>query len=140
MKSGKAQILLVEDDPMIAEMLAGFFESSNLILVHAANSGEAFQHVRDQSTDLVLLDLGLPGLDGFQFLREIKATPATRDIPVIVVSGRSSPAEKVRGLELGAADYLTKPFDGLERRAPDPECIGRQTPTGRTQATKPSAD
>lgn len=117
MKSGPAQILLVEDDPMIADMLAGFFEASNLTLTHANNSGEALGRVSHGQTDLVLLDLGLPGLDGFQFLREIKANAQTRDIPVIVVSGRSSPAEKVRGLELGAADYLTKPFDGLELRA-----------------------
>ena len=124
MKSGTAQILLVEDDPMIADMLAGFFASSNLTLVHATNSGEALQRVRDQNTDLVLLDLGLPGLDGFQFLREIKATATTRDIPVIVLSGRSSPTEKVRGLELGAADYLTKPFDGLELRARIQSALG----------------
>lgn len=116
MKSVAAQILLVEDDPMIAEMLVGYFESTNLKLTHAANSGEALSRVRQLAVDLVLLDVGLPGLDGFQFLRELKAAPQTCDIPVIVLSGRSSPAEKIRGLELGAMDYQTKPFDALELR------------------------
>src|SRR6478735_1108406 len=117
MMSGTAQILLVEDDPAIAATLAKFFASSNLVLGHAANSAEALQRLSDQSPDLVLLDLGLPGLDGFQFLREIKAAPQTHDIPVIVLSGRNDPAEKVRGLEIGAMDYQTKHFDGRELRA-----------------------
>src|SRR6478736_8711805 len=117
MMSGTAQILLVEDDPAIAATLAKFFASSNLVLGRAENSAEALQRLRDQIPDLVLLDLGLPGLDGFQFLREIKTAPQTRDIPVIVLSGRNDPAEKVRGLDLGAVDYQTKPFDGLELRA-----------------------
>jgi CheY-like chemotaxis protein/HPt (histidine-containing phosphotransfer) domain-containing protein len=116
MNSVTAQILLVEDDPMIAEMLAGFFESTTLRLTHASNSGEALARANQHPIDLVLLDLGLPGLDGFQFLRELKSTPQTRDIPVIVLSGRSSPAEKIRGLELGAMDYQTKPFDPVELR------------------------
>ncbi len=102
---------------MIAEMLAGFFEPTNLALKHATNSAEALCLVADRPIDLVLLDLGLPGLDGFQFLREIKSSAKTSDIPVIVLSGRSSSAEKVRGLELGAADYQTKPFDAMELRA-----------------------
>ena len=116
MNSVAAQILLVEDDPMIAEMLDGFFQPTNLTLIHATNSAEALCLVNDKTIDLVLLDLGLPGLDGFQFLREIKLSPKTSDIPVIVLSGRSNPAEKVRGLELGAFDYQTKPFDPTELR------------------------
>ena len=101
---------------MIAEMLAGFFESTTLTLAHATNSGEALSRASQQPIDLILLDLGLPGLDGFQFLREIKSSPQTSDIPVIVLSGRSSAAEKIRGLELGAVDYQTKPFDPVELR------------------------
>jgi CheY-like chemotaxis protein len=116
MKSDQAQILLVEDDPQIADMLAGFFESTAVTLKHTTNSGEALHHVAHQPTDLILLDLGLPGLDGFQFLRELKATPQTQHIPVIVLSGRSGASERVRGLELGATDYLVKPFDGAELR------------------------
>ncbi len=116
MNSVAAQILLVEDDPMIADLLASFFQPTQLKLVHATNSAEALCLVNNQPIDLVLLDLGLPGLDGFQFLREIKIAPATSDIPVIVLSGRSNPVEKVRGLELGALDYQTKPFDAMELR------------------------
>jgi CheY-like chemotaxis protein len=114
MYSVAAQILLVEDDPLIVEMLTGFFQPTQLKLVHATNSTEALGCVNDQPIDLVLLDLGLPGLDGFQFLREVKISPQTSDIPVIVLSGHNSSVEKIRGLELGAVDYQTKPFDPLE--------------------------
>lgn len=114
MNSATAQILLVEDDQMIAEMLDGFFQQSKLKLIHAPNSGEALSVARRQPIGLVLLDLGLPGLDGFQLLREFKASTQTKDVPVIVLSGRSSAAEKVRALELGALDYQTKPFDPVE--------------------------
>jgi len=116
MNSVAAQVLLVEDDPMIVEMLEGFFQPTRLTLSHATNSAEALCLVNDKPVDLVLLDLGLPGLDGFQFLREIKISPKTSDIPVIVLSGRSDTVEKVRGLELGAFDYQTKPFDATELR------------------------
>jgi CheY-like chemotaxis protein len=116
MYSVAAQILLVEDDPLIVEVLTSFFASTPLNLVHAANSTEALNCVNDQSIDLVLLDLGLPGLDGFQFLREVKISPKTSDIPVIVLSGHNSPVEKIRGFELGAVDYQTKPFDAMELR------------------------
>jgi CheY-like chemotaxis protein len=117
MYSVAAQILLVEDDPLIVEMLTGFFQPTQLKLVHATNSTEALGCVNDQPIDLVLLDLGLPGLDGFQFLREVKISPQTSDIPVIVLSGHNSSVEKIRGLELGAVDYQTKPFDPMELRA-----------------------
>lgn len=116
MNSETAQILLVEDDFVIAEMLAEAFAPTPLKLTHTTNSGEALARLVETPIDLVLLDLGLPGLDGFQFLREIKASAQTRDIPVIVLSGRNSPAEKVRGLELGAVDFQTKPFDADELR------------------------
>ncbi len=114
MNSDAAQVLLVEDDLMIADMLAGYFEAAQLKLTHANNSSEALSHLNNRPVDIVLLDVGLPGLDGFQFLRAMKAAPKTAEVPVIMLSGRSSAEEKTRGLELGAVDYLTKPFDAAE--------------------------
>ncbi|KAB2653828.1 MAG: response regulator [Verrucomicrobia bacterium] len=117
MNSVAAKILLVEDDPTMAEMLGEFFRSANTTLTHAHNCSEALSYFREQTADLVLLDLGLPGLNGLQLLTELKSSPRTSDIPVVILSGRSSPPEIVRGLELGARDYVTKPFDGVELRA-----------------------
>ena len=116
MNSVEANILLVEDDPTMAEMLSDFFRAANINLTHAPNASEALSFFRDKTADLVLMDLGLPGLNGLQLLNELKSSPATRDIPVVILSGRSTPAEVVRGLELGACDYVTKPFDGVELR------------------------
>jgi diguanylate cyclase (GGDEF)-like protein len=77
-----------------------------------AQDGEAgLQIVMFEHPDLILLDLILPGLDGYQVCRLIKQETATKDIPVIMLTSKASPADKVRGLEMGAADYLTKPFD-----------------------------
>ena len=117
MMSDIAHILLVEDDSRIADMLGEFFGSSNLRLVHALNADAALQHLSDNNPDLILLDLGLPGLNGSDFLRQLKDIPKTKDVPVIILSGRSGTAEKISGLELGAADYLTKPCDIFELKA-----------------------
>ncbi len=67
--------------------------------------------------DLILLDVDLPGLNGFQICAKLKADPATADIPIVFLTGASSTEEKLRGLELGAADYVIKPFDPAELRA-----------------------
>ena len=117
MNSVAVKILLVEDDPTMAEMLGEFFRSANTTLTHAHNSSEALTYFREQTADLVLLDLGLPGLNGLQLLAELKSSPRTSEIPVVILSGRSTPPDIVRGLELGARDYVTKPFDGVELRA-----------------------
>ena len=101
----------------MAEMLGEFLRSANTTLTHAHNSSEALTYFRKHTADLVLLDLGLPGLNGLQLLTELKSSPRTSEIPVVILSGRSTPPEIVRGLELGARDYVTKPFDGVELRA-----------------------
>jgi CheY-like chemotaxis protein/HPt (histidine-containing phosphotransfer) domain-containing protein len=116
MNSVAANILLVEDDPTMAEMLGEFFKAANISLTHAPNASEALTYFRNNSADLILMDLGLPGLNGLQLLSELKSSAVTRHIPVVILSGRSTPAEVVRGLELGACDYVTKPFDGVELR------------------------
>jgi signal transduction histidine kinase len=133
MYSVAAQILLVEDDPLIVEVLTSFFASTPLNLVHAANSTEALNCVNDQSIDLVLLDLGLPGLDGFQFLREVKISPPK---PATFPSSSSAAAavrwKKSAAFELGAVDYLTKPFDGDGTPRPRicAKCPARQASNG----------
>ena len=74
--------------------------------------------VREQPFDLMLLDLGLPGMNGFELLRQLKENPLDRPIPVIVLTAWNSTTDKLRGFELGAVDYLTKPFEAAELRAP----------------------
>ncbi len=112
-----SQVLLVEDDPKMPEVLAGLLQEANITLTHAATGAEALRLVKDTHVDLVLLDLGLPDLNGFELLQRLKQAPETQSIPVIVLTAWNSTKDKLRGFELGAADYLTKPFEAAELRA-----------------------
>ena len=112
-----SQVLFVEDDPKMPEVLAGFLQEANITLVHAGDAAAALQLVRDTPIDLVLLDLGLPDMNGFDLLRQLKEAPETQAIPVIVLTAWNSKPDKLRGFELGANDYVTKPFEAAELRA-----------------------
>ncbi|MFC1467587.1 response regulator [Verrucomicrobiota bacterium] len=103
-------ILAVEDEEDIRELLE-FNLSRHGFDVATAESGEdALELINKNRPDLVLLDLMLPGLDGFEICRRIKSRDATKDIPVIMLTARGEEADVVTGLELGADDYMTKPF------------------------------
>ena len=106
-------VLIAEDEPGMVEALGLSlgFHWPDCELVVAADGTQALELAGTQELDLVLLDIGLPGLDGYEVLRQLRRTS---QVPVIVVSGRSDELDKVRGLELGADDYLTKPFGHLE--------------------------
>jgi CheY-like chemotaxis protein/HPt (histidine-containing phosphotransfer) domain-containing protein len=108
---------LVEDDPRLPEVLTGLLHSDNLVLASAKDAVEALALIRQKHFDLILLDLGLPGMNGFELLRQLKESPKTQSIPVIVLTAWNATADKLRGFELGAVDYLTKPFESAELRA-----------------------
>ena len=117
MNSPTAKVLLVEDDGTMPELLAAYLKEANVELTCAANAAAALHALQTEPVDLVLLDLGLPDLNGFELLRQIKAAPETQAIPVIVLTAWNGVTEKVRSFELGAMDYLTKPFEAPELRA-----------------------
>ncbi len=117
MKQPTSQLLLVEDDPQMPEVLAALLNGDPIALLHAATGTDALRLVRDRHVDIVLLDLGLPDISGFEVLRQLKEAPETQSIPVIVVTARNGTEDKLRGFEAGASDYLTKPFEGAELRA-----------------------
>ena len=112
-----SQVLLVEDDPKLPELLAALLQDANISLTNATNAADAMMLVRDSHFDLVLLDLGLPGANGFEFLKQLREAPETEHIPVVVLTAWNATSDKVRGFELGATDYLTKPFESAELRA-----------------------
>jgi CheY-like chemotaxis protein len=112
-----SQVLLIEDDPHVPEVLAALLQDDHITLVSAKNASEGLKLAREIPVDLVLLDLGLPDLNGFELLRQLKESPETQAIPVIVLTAWNSTSDKLRGFELGAADYLTKPFESAELRA-----------------------
>jgi CheY-like chemotaxis protein/nitrogen-specific signal transduction histidine kinase len=112
-----SHVLLVEDDPRMAEVLTGLLQDDQITLVSARNASEGLKLARGNPCDVILLDLGLPGVNGFELLRQLKECPETQNIPVIVLPAWNSTTDKLRGFELGAVDYLTKPFESAELRA-----------------------
>jgi CheY-like chemotaxis protein/nitrogen-specific signal transduction histidine kinase len=112
-----SQVLLVEDDLRLGEILTTLLHDDNVVLTSAKNASVALELVQKQRFDLILLDLGLPGINGFDLLQRLKDSAETDDIPVIVLTAWNATSDKIRGFELGAIDYLTKPFESAELRA-----------------------
>jgi serine phosphatase RsbU (regulator of sigma subunit) len=107
----KARILIVDDEPFNVDYLEQELEEAEYATARAANGQEALEKVRNEPPDLILLDIMMPVMDGFQVLSRLKADEATRDIPVIVISASNNLESVVRGIQLGAEDYLPKPFE-----------------------------
>ena len=113
---GRARILIVDDTPFNIELLAGFLAPA--YDVDTATIGEkALEIVGASPPDLVLLDIVMPGMDGFEVCRRIKSDETTSDIPVIFITALDDVAAETRGLELGAIDFITKPFNPAVVRA-----------------------
>lgn len=113
----KPTVLLIDDAPDIHRLLAVRLKSEDVELI-AVGAGEAgIARAREERPALILLDLNMPGMDGFAVLRALKDDASTMDIPVIVISASEATDDKVTGLDLGAIDYVCKPFNHAELRA-----------------------
>ncbi|MCL2819796.1 MAG: diguanylate cyclase [Oscillospiraceae bacterium] len=116
MKEKKLKILVVEDSKLNQEVLRRILAKDyNIVL--AQDGTEALEKVKVEIPDLILLDIILPGIDGFDVLTELKKCDESHLIPVIIISGRSNPDDEVKGLKLGAVDYITKPFHEIVVKA-----------------------
>src|SRR5215831_5745545 len=109
-----SRILIVEDDADIAELVRLYLERAGHRAEVIASGDEAVKRVRHDPPDLVVLDVMLPGLDGLTICRAIRAHAATAGIPIIILSARADESDRIHGLELGADDYVTKPFSPKE--------------------------
>jgi serine phosphatase RsbU (regulator of sigma subunit) len=107
----RPKILIVDDEPFNVDYLEQELEDFNYDTVRAGNGREALAQVAAEKPDVILLDIMMPELDGFQVLERLKADPGSRDLPVIVISAMNDLKSVVRGIELGAEDYLPKPFE-----------------------------
>jgi two-component system phosphate regulon response regulator PhoB len=103
-------ILVVEDEDDIAELIRYNLQSQNYRVVVAASGEKGVEAARREKPDLVLLDLMLPGMNGLEVCRALKGDRATADVPIIMVTARGEESDVIAGLELGAEDYVTKPF------------------------------
>jgi len=108
---GNLQILLIEDDLSIARLERDYLEIEGYQVTHATDGLQGLEFALKATWDLIIIDLMLPGLDGFEICRQLRAE---LDIPLLVVSARSEDIDKIRALGLGADDYVTKPFSPAE--------------------------
>ena len=109
--TARGTVLLIEDEEAIADLVRMYFEQEGFRLVHAPDGEKGIDAVRDRNPRVVLLDIGLPGMDGIEVCRRIRASS---DVPVIMLTARDSEVDKIVGLEIGADDYVTKPFSPRE--------------------------
>lgn len=113
---GRERILIVEDEPNTAEMLRIYFESLGYEVETAGTGTQAVEVAKQTVPDLVLLDIRLPDIDGYEVCRRLRGQRRTAHIPVVFLTERRERLDKLAGLELGAVDYITKPFDVQELR------------------------
>ena len=104
-------ILVVDDEPKIVELARDYLEHAGFAVVSAFDGSEALTRARTDAPDLIVLDLGLPKLDGLDVARALRRDS---NVPIVILSGRSDETDKLVGLELGADDYVTKPFSPKE--------------------------
>jgi DNA-binding response OmpR family regulator len=109
-----SRILIVEDDHDIAELIALYLRKAGHSIDLATSGTAALAQAKDRGPDLVILDLMLPGIDGLQVCHALRSTPRTAGIPIIMLTARAEEPDRIRGLELGADDYVTKPFSPRE--------------------------
>jgi two-component system alkaline phosphatase synthesis response regulator PhoP len=108
------RVLVVEDDPDIVELLVHYLSGEGLTVESAGNGRAALERLRAASFDLLILDLQLPGMDGLAICTEVRRDPRLKGLPVVMLTARGDEADRIVGLELGADDYVVKPFSPKE--------------------------
>jgi phosphate regulon transcriptional regulator PhoB len=130
------RVLVVEDEPDVAELIRYNLHKEGWAVVVATNGADALRRAREARPDLILLDIMIPQLNGWEVCRRLKQDPDTRGVPVIMLTGRVDEGDKVLGFELGADDYVTKPFSPRELIARIRAVIRRGRPAERKAQLK----
>jgi DNA-binding response OmpR family regulator len=112
--AGGKRILVTDDDPVILRLLQVNLELEGYDVLLAHHGEEAYELAVAEIPDLVILDIMMPRMDGYETVEKLKATDTTKDIPIVFLSAKAQQSDIERGKEYGVADYLTKPFDPTE--------------------------
>ena len=128
-----SHILVVDDDPTVAEVVARYLLHAGYTVERAADGRAALEQVAARRPDLVVLDLMLPEIDGLEVCRRLRADPAARDVPVVMLTAKGDEQDRITGLELGADDYVTKPFSPRELVLRIQSVLRRSTVPGGAQ-------
>ena len=123
-----ASILVVEDEPAIQSLIEVNLQRAGHGVILAADAEAARREVQQALPDLVLLDWMLPGMSGIDFARQLRADPRTRRLPIIMLTARAEERDKIEGLDIGADDYVTKPFSPRELMARIKAVLRRHAP------------
>jgi len=105
------RVLIVEDEPQIAQIVRDYLQHAGFAVLVAADGADALRHAVERRPDLVVLDLGLPGMDGLDVARQLRRET---EMPIIMLTARVEESDRLRGLDVGADDYITKPFSPRE--------------------------
>lgn len=109
----KRKILVVDDDPTMVKLINVNLKLNNYFVVEATSGEQALGILADDKLDLVVLDIMMPGVDGWEVLKRIRSKPDTEEMPVILVTAKTQDSDVIRGWELGADEYVIKPFNPL---------------------------
>ncbi len=131
----KQKILVVDDEEDILELVRYNLAKEGYRIACVTSGEEALKEAKERSPDLILLDLMLPGLDGLEVCRRLKGDPVTNAIPIIMLTAKGEDADIVTGLELGAEDYITKPFSPRVRLARLKACLRRKGQEGSDETS-----
>jgi DNA-binding response OmpR family regulator len=112
--AGKRRVLLADDDPSLLRLISTTLGSDDFDLLQAGDGQEALELARREHPDLILLDINMPRLDGFEVCQALKSDPEMNSIKVVMLSARGSDKDRARGRECGADDYFVKPFSPIQ--------------------------
>ncbi len=115
--AGRPAILLADDDELIGAIVSHRLSKEGFEVVHCVNGSDALEKIKSGSFDLLILDIQIPEVDGFSMLEQVRAMPSYRNVPIILLTALGKEQDIVRGFELGAADYIVKPFSPVEMLA-----------------------
>jgi DNA-binding response OmpR family regulator len=123
----RAKVVVADDDPIVLKFLQALLTDEGYEVVTAEDGEKALHRIRETKPDLVILDLVMPYHDGFEITRAMRQSPATRLVPIVILSMKDKETDVLRCFELGADDYIRKPFNALELLARIRKVLDRRT-------------
>ena len=137
MNGDKLRVLVVEDEPLLSEMITKSLKLEGYLVESAGTGEDGLKKVKELNPDLVLLDVLLPKIDGWEVLTRLRDDPKSRDLPIIMLTALADEKSKVQGLRGGADDYVTKPFSALELMARVEAVLKRTERVPYRETTRP---
>jgi DNA-binding response OmpR family regulator len=111
MMTEKKRVLVVDDEPHIVKLVKLSLGDKNYDIVGVTSGKEAISYVKDNTPDILVLDLMMPGVNGYEVCQSVRENPKTKGIPIIILSAKSQMLDKLNAIDVGADDYMCKPFD-----------------------------